>query len=143
MLSKKLFSWVHKVALFAVVFASLAPSISHALAAKQGINSFAQQVCTTDGKKITIAVVTTKGQQLATELTIAETEQAPSPRTIVSHLNHCPFCANPSVDLAIEAPHAVVVQLLTVQAEQIATSTQVVLPRFSVLPPPAQAPPQL
>lgn len=141
MLSKKLFSWVHKVALFAVVFASLAPSISHALAAKQGINNFAQQICTTDGKKITIAVVTTKGQQLATELTTAETEQAP--RNIVSHLNHCPFCANPSVDAAIEAPHAFVVQLLTAQAEQIATSTQVVLPRFSVLPPPAQAPPQL
>jgi len=141
MLSRKLFSWVHKVALFAVVFASLAPTISHAIAAQQGINSFAQQICTTDGKKITIAVMTTKGQQLATEL--STTKESPSPRTIVSHLNHCPFCANPSVDTAIETPHTVVVSLLTAQAEKIAAFTKVVLPRFSVLPPPAQAPPQL
>lgn len=132
---------IHKIALFAIVFASLAPTISHALAAQQGINSFAQQICTTDGKTITIAVVTTKGKQLATELTTKE--QSPSPRTIVNHLNHCPFCANPSIDTALEAPHAIIINTLTAQAEQIAISTQLALPRFSVLPPPAQAPPSL
>jgi hypothetical protein len=47
MLSKKLFRWMHKIALFAIVFASLAPSISHAFAAQNGQynllqNSFSQ-----------------------------------------------------------------------------------------------------
>lgn len=140
MLSKKLFRWVHKVALFAVIFASLAPSISHALAAEQGINSFAQEICTTDGQTITIQVMTTQGQQLATELN-AEVTSSQTPASIVHHLNHCPFCANPSVDTALEAPHAFVVALLTIQAEQLAVLSRVVLPRFSVLPPPAQAPP--
>lgn len=142
MLSKKIFRWVHKTALFAVIFASLAPSISHALAAEQGINSFAQEICTTDGQVITIQVLTSQGNQLATEFVTVE-EETQSPVTIAHHLNHCPFCTNPSVDVSLEAPHAVVVALLATEAQQDTASTQAILPRFSVLPPPAQAPPQL
>lgn len=141
MLSEKTFRWMHLLALFAVIFASLAPSISHALAAKQGFNSFAQEVCTTDGQTITIQVVTRQGKQMTTELTAGN--EAPASISVVQHLNHCPFCANPSVDTFIDAPHAFVVALLTRQAQQVSASTQAVLPRFSVLPPPAQAPPQL
>lgn len=100
MLSKKLFSWVHKVALFAIVFASLAPSVSHALAAQQGINSFAQEICSSDGKKITIQVVTTKGQLLQTGL---ETQSDRSPVTITLHLNHCPFCHAGISDIVISS----------------------------------------
>ena len=142
MLSQKLFRWVNKVALFAIIFASLAPSISHALAAHQGANSFAQEVCSTNGKKIIIQVVTTKGQQLATELSgLATGEKMPT--GIQHHLQHCPFCANPSTDAAIQAPHAPIVAVLTQQAQRTAATFQIDLPRFSVLPPPAQAPPAL
>ena len=141
MLSQKLFCWVNKIALFAIVFASLAPSISHALAAANN-TSFAQEVCTTSGTKITIQVLTTKGQQLATELP-AQTSESKAPTTIQHHLQHCPFCANPSTDAAIQAPHAPIVAILTAQAQKIAVNSQVVLPRFSALPPPAQAPPAL
>lgn len=98
MLSKKLFNWVHKVAFFAIVFASLAPSISHALAAQQGINSFAQEICSTDGKIITIQVVTTKGKQLQTGL---DTSPENNPANITSHLNHCPFCNAGLADIVI------------------------------------------
>jgi hypothetical protein len=139
MLSKKLFRLAHKIALFAIVFASLAPSISHALQANSGVG-FAQEICTTDGKKITIQVVTTKGQQLSTEFT-AQTSSDKAPTGIQHHLQHCPFCANPSTDAALEAPHTPIVAILTAQAQQISATTQAVLPRFSVLPPPAQAPP--
>ena len=142
MLSQKLFRWVNKVALFAIVFASLAPSISHALAAQQGVNSFAQEVCSSNGKKITIQVVTTKGQQLATELAAKQADNT-EPTGIQHHLQHCPFCANPSTDAAIEAPHAPIVMLLAMQAEKQSTATPVVLSRFYTLPPPAQAPPSL
>jgi hypothetical protein len=140
MLSQKLFSWINKVALFAIVFASLAPSISHALAAQQGTSTFAQEVCTTNGIKITIQVLTTKGKQLATELPAQSTESK-APVNIQHHLQHCPFCANPSTDAAIQAPHASIIAILATQAQRIAVKSQAVLPRFSVLPPPAQAPP--
>ena len=142
MLSQKLFRWVYKVALFAIVFASFAPSISHALAAANN-TSFAQEICTTSGTKITIQVLTTKGKQLATELPAQSTENK-APTNIqhhLHHLHHCPFCANPVTDAMIQAPHAPIVAMLTAQAQQIAASAQVATPHFSTLPPPAQAPP--
>ena len=137
-LFRKLFRLANRVALFAIVFASLGPSISHALAA-QSSASFAQEVCTTSGTKITIQVVTTKGQQLATELPAQTSEKAPT--GLQHHLQHCPFCANPSTDAAIQAPHTPIIAILAAQAQLITEYSQAVLPRFSALPPPAQAPP--
>jgi hypothetical protein len=142
MLSKKLFLFVHKVALFAIIFATLAPSISHALTAQQGTNSFTQEVCSTNGEKITIQVVTTKGQQFSAELTTKNTGES-SPKSINHHFEHCPFCANPSTDAGLEAPHAPIIAILEAQAQHTAAVSQVVLTLFSVLPPPAQAPPAL
>lgn len=140
--SKKIFRFIHKVALFAIVFASLAPSISHALAAQQGINSFAQEVCTSDGQTITIQVLTTKGQQIATNLDGVE-KDSQSPVSLLLHLNHCPFCANPNTQVSIEPPQVPIITLLAAQAQYLAVIEQPDLPRFSVLPPPAQAPPIL
>ncbi len=139
-LFRKLFRWSNKVALFAIIFASLAPSISHALAATNN-SGFAQEVCTTSGTKITIQVLTTKGKQLATELP-AQASESKAPTSIQHHLQHCPFCANPSTDVAIQAPHAPIVAILAAQAQQIAVNSQVVVTHFSAFPPPAQAPPR-
>lgn len=139
MLSQRLFKFLSKIALFAICFASLTPSISHALQTNSGA-AFAQEVCTTSGEKITIQVLTTKGQQLATELP-AQTSQTKSPSGIQHHLQHCPFCANSSVDVAIVAPQQAIIEILALQAQHIAVAHQAVLPRFSALPPPAQAPP--
>jgi len=133
---------MHKVAFFAIVFAALAPSISHALAAQQGTNSFTQEVCSTNGKKITIQVVTTKGQQFSAEFTTKNTSET-SPKSINHHLEHCPFCANPSTDEGLEATHAPIIAILEAQAQYIAATSQDTFTRFSVLPPPAQAPPAL
>lgn len=151
MLSQKLFRWINKVALFAIVFASLAPSISHALAATNN-SSFAQEICTADGTKITIQVLVSKGKQLATELSAQSTQnksdqdkanQDKSPAGIQHHLQHCPFCVNPGTDVGIQAQHAPIIAILAAQAQHIAAKSQVVITRFSALPPPAQAPPAL
>lgn len=115
MLSQKLFRWVNKVALFAIVFASLAPSISHALAAQQGINSFAQEICSSDGKKITIQVVTTKGQQLQTGL---DAQSSSSPLTVSLHLNHCPFCSAGAAHIAIPSRNTAFALYLAQQVSQ-------------------------
>jgi hypothetical protein len=142
MLTKKIFLWMHKLALFAVIFASLAPSFSHALAAHQGSNTFMQEVCSTNGKKITIQVVTTQGQLLATEFSTKNSDDN-LPKTINHHLAHCPFCANPSTDVALSVRLAPASQILEAQAQHFATVAPDVLTRFSVRPPPAQAPPVL
>ena len=147
MLSQKLFRLMHKIALLAIVFASLAPSVSHALQANSSAG-FVQEVCTTNGEKITIKVITTKGKQLATELPALSSENKAqssekAPTGIQHHLQHCPFCANPSIDVALQAPHALIIAILTAQSQHIATHYQPVLPRFSALPPPAQAPPSI
>ena len=144
-LFRKLYRWANKIALFAIIFASLAPSISHAVAAQQGKiasnSTFAQEVCTADGNKITIQVVTSKGKQLSTELPALTSEKQPA--GIQHHLQHCPFCANPSTDPVMQVPHTPIVAILTAQAQQIASGSQTVIPSFSVLPPPSQAPPSL
>jgi Protein of unknown function (DUF2946) len=140
MLSQRLFKFLSKIALLAICFASLAPGISHALQANNSAG-FAQEVCTTTGEKITIQVLTSKGQQLTTELNTQTSEKQPT--GIQHHLQHCPFCANPSTDAVLQALHAPIIAILTAQAQQISATTQAVLPRFSVLPPPAQAPPAL
>lgn len=115
MLSRNLFRWVHKAALFAIIFASIAPSISHALAAQQGINSFAQEICSIDGKKITIQVVTTKGKQLQTGL---DTTSDVNPVTITLHLNHCPFCNAGVTDIVIQSRNPAFEFYLAQQIEQ-------------------------
>jgi Protein of unknown function (DUF2946) len=138
MLSQKLFKFMHKIALFAICFASLAPSISHALQANSG-GGFAQEICTTTGEKIIIQVLTSKGQKLTTELTTQTSDKQPT--GIQHHLQHCPFCASPSADAAIQAPHAPIITFLTVQAQALSAATTILFTSFSTLPPPAQAPP--
>ena len=141
MLSNKLFRWVNKVALFAIIFASIAPSISYAMAAQTGA-SFAQEICGSNGKKFTIQVLTSKGQQLATELAAKPADKT-TPAGIQHHLQHCPFCANPNIDVAIQVSHAPIVALLAARTEKQAAVAPVVFTSFSSLPPPSQAPPSL
>ncbi len=141
MVPKRLFSWMHKVALFAIVFASLAPSISHALAAQQGTATFSQEICTAGGRVISVQVVSSEGQKLGTGL--ESEKRPPSPARILHHLNHCPFCANPKIDHGMTALYVPMTILLETQVQQRVVSAQAVLPRFSVLPPPAQGPPSI
>ena len=55
-----------KIAIFLVIFASFAPSISHGMAARNNNSSFLQEICSSNGtKKIVIQTITTQGQQLS------------------------------------------------------------------------------
>lgn len=89
MLSQKIFRLIGKVALFAIVFASLAPSISHALANPNNPQGFMQQICGVGGQKLYIQVITTQGQQIQAAL---DTKPGSQPASINLHMNHCPFC---------------------------------------------------
>jgi len=140
MLSKKLFSLMHRIALFAIVFASLAPSISHAVAAQNGNNSFMQEICSSSGKIISIQVLTTKGQQLSVDFSI---KQAPKSQNIAMHLEHCPFCSGQFSTTTLPVSSAVIIAQLAATAQKVAEYTVPVFTSHTYVSPPAQAPPSL
>ena len=140
MLSKKLFSLMHKIAMFAIVFASLAPSISHAVAAQNGTNSFTQEICSSSGKKISIQVQTTKGQQLSVDFAV---KQSAEPKNIAMHLEHCPFCGGHFSAVALPAGNSVIIAQLAAIAQKVAEYAVPVFASYTYVSPPAQAPPSL
>ena len=144
MLSKKLFSLMQKIALFAIVFASLAPSISHAIAAQNGTNNFTQEVCSASGKKISIQVQTSKGQQLFVDFAVKQSaQQSTPPKNIAMHLEHCPFCGGHFSVTALPASNAIIIAQLALTAQNAAEYAVPVFASHSYVSPPAQAPPSL
>ena len=110
---------ISKVAMFLVLFAALAPSISHALAAQNNNSSFLQEICSSDGsKKIVIQAITTHGQQLATVLESKSPNQN-KPVSAAHHFEHCPFCSAGAANLAIAPATAIWVFMLAEQARAI------------------------
>lgn len=139
-LSQKLFKFLSKIAIFAICFASLSPSISHALQANSGA-AFVQEVCTTSGEKITIQVLTTKGQQLATELPAQTSEKQPT--GIQHHLQHCPFCSAGAAVATLPSQPFKIIALLEIIAQKLAIYAAPIVVSTSYVSPPSQAPPSL
>jgi hypothetical protein len=141
MLSRKLFRWMHKVALFAILFASVAPSISHALTSQSGQRNFLQEVCGVGGQKLIIQVLTTKGQALEAAL---DTQPGSQPASINLHLQHCPFCHAGVANIAIPSRNATFDFYLAQQLSEHRADFQT--PVFSTIPQsahPARAPPSI
>lgn len=118
MLSQKLFGWVHRIALIAMLFASLAPSVSQALAGHGSANGFMQEICGTNGKKIYIQVVTTQGQQLQAGLDIKPSSQ---PASISHHMQHCPYCHAGTADSVLPTSNPAFTRYLAAIADAQAT----------------------
>jgi Protein of unknown function (DUF2946) len=140
MLSKKLFLFLHKVALFAIVFASLAPSISHALASQDSSKNFFQEICSSTGNKVVIQVITTQGRHLATEFS---TNKPQAPKSLDMHLEHCPFCANQAFAADLPPKHSEIIALLELTAQKAAEYAAPVVVSRTYDSPPSQAPPSL
>jgi Protein of unknown function (DUF2946) len=138
MLSKKLFRLMHKIALFAIIFASFAPNISHAFAAQTGTNNFVQDICTSNGKKVSIQVQTTKGQQFSVEFAV---KQSPQPKSMAMHLEHCPFCASPAFAADLPNNQLSIIRLLEVTAQKSAQYAVPFYVNYTYKTPPAHAPP--
>ncbi len=92
---------MHKAALFAIVFASLAPSISHALANQSNAKGFLQEVCNASGQKFYIQVVTSQGEQQQTVFDVESGSQHPI--SFSHHMEHCPFCHAGGMDVMLPA----------------------------------------
>jgi hypothetical protein len=140
MLSQKMFRLIHKIALFAILFASFAPAISHALVEHGNTNKFLQEVCSAGGEKIFIEVTTSQGKQLQAGLDI---KPGSLPASINHHMDHCPFCHAGIADVVLLSPHAGVIALLEAVAQK---HTHYIKPTISLntcISPPSQAPPTI
>ncbi|RJG08469.1 DUF2946 domain-containing protein [Massilia cavernae] len=76
-LTRRFATWL---AFFAIVFAALAPSVSHAFAAAQG--GTWTEICTTSGSKFV---------KVSDDVQLDIVADSVSKQTL--HLEHCPFCA--------------------------------------------------
>lgn len=122
----RLASWL---ALVAVVFASLAPTISRALPVEVSI-SFQQEVCDSQGVKHSVRV------DFATENKSAP-QQVPS----AMHLEHCPYCAaHMSHVMAAKTPLIVFLSALN-SVHRIDIYTPPVVQAYYPVSHPSHAPP--
>ena len=99
-----------------------------------------QDICSSCGKKISIQVQTTKGQQLSVDFAF---KQSPEPKNIVMHLEHCPFCAGHFSTAALPAGNAVIIAQLALAAQKAAEYAVPVFASHTYVSPPAQTPPSL
>ncbi len=76
------------MALMAIMLAALVPSLSLAFPMQSG-KTFVQEVCSSQGSKLVIQVVTTQGKLRAT---LIDYQPSQKPVSLSHHLNHCPFC---------------------------------------------------
>ena len=145
MFSRSLQKVMSKASLLVMIFASIAPTASYALASHNNPNLF-QEICSSNGAKsiVRLQVLTTKGNQLSTGFDIKPSqayESEPSPNNIGTHLEHCPYCAS-HID-AIATPNlsnaTFVAELNAYQL--IATYNAPLSQRFYQRANPPQAPP--
>jgi len=128
----KAVSWI---AIAAMLFASLAPGISHAFAAKNASQTLWQELCTAQGTKLIASNVAGQSD--------ASTQSKPVQSDIGMHFEHCPYCSShagsvgpPSASIAV-----FLAALNSHQAIEIYDSP--VVQRFYQNANPSQAPPPL
>ncbi len=149
MFSRRLQQVISKISLMLMIFASLAPSVSYALASQANPQLF-QQICssgvnassvnTSLKKVVLLQVVTTKGQQLSTAFSINPTTPPPT-NNMGGHFEHCPFCAS-HMDAVVAPNISHVLFVAQLNAYQlIATYSSPLTQRFYQRANPQQAPP--
>lgn len=92
-LTKSMHRLAARIALFAVLLAALAPSISHAIASAKGVPNGWMEVCTVEGAKL----VQVDAGQPAT----------PAPAEKSLHFEHCPFCISHAVAMGIPSTNPI------------------------------------
>jgi hypothetical protein len=90
--TRRMTAWI---ASFAILLATLAPSISHAVAAAKGIPNGWTEVCTVAGAKL----VKLDDASASKEISKPPSKSAPAQK--MSHFEHCPFCLSHALALGL------------------------------------------
>jgi hypothetical protein len=88
MVTVKFQHWMARMALMAIMLAALMPTLTLAFP-MQGGKTFVQEVCSSQGSKLVIQVITTQGKLRST---LIDYQPSQKPVSLSHHLNHCPFC---------------------------------------------------
>ncbi len=102
MFSKRLRLFVSKAILIVMVFASLAPTLSHAFANNTGPKNVWQEICTLQGTKRIAAGFTLNSKDSALSSS-SNPASNPSSMPTAMHFEHCPFCLNHATPAASPA----------------------------------------
>ena len=131
---------IGNIILAVMIFASLAPTVSHALTHFTGNPTFTQQICSSNGDKLVIQVKTTMGKQLQTELPRVANSSVVD--DFSKHFAHCPFCTHSAVDAVIPEPSQLILAKLEADAHQLALLPIISPASPRNLLPASQAPPK-
>jgi hypothetical protein len=88
MVTVKFQRWMARMALMAIMLAALMPTLTVAFPMQSG-KTFVQEVCSSQGSKLVIQVMTTQGKLRPT---LIDYQPSQKPVSLSHHLNHCPFC---------------------------------------------------
>lgn len=100
------------MALVAIMLTALVPTLSLAFPMQSG-KTFLQEVCSTQGNKLLVPVVTTQGKQLST---LIDFKPSQKPVSLSHHLDHCPFCHMAMDELTLPPHNPAFVLFQQVQA---------------------------
>ncbi|WP_235559654.1 MULTISPECIES: DUF2946 domain-containing protein [unclassified Methylophilus] len=138
MVTVKFQKWMARMALMAIMLASLIPTLSLAFPMQNG-GTFMQQICSTQGSKLLVQVITTQGKQLST---LIDFKPSQKPVSLSHHLNHCPFCHMALDEITLPAPNPAYILFQQAQAEIALSEYQPpVVSSFYPTAHPSRAPP--
>ncbi|WP_228518825.1 DUF2946 domain-containing protein [Methylophilus sp. 13] len=120
MVTRKFQRWMARMALMAIMLAALVPTLSLAFPMQAG-KSFIQEVCSSQGSKLVIQVITTQGKLRAT---LIDYQPSQKPVSLGHHLNHCPFCHMAMDDVVLPQPNPAYILFQQAQAEIALSSYQ-------------------
>ncbi|KQT38296.1 hypothetical protein ASG24_04160 [Methylophilus sp. Leaf414] len=127
-----------RMALMAIMLASLIPTLSLAFPMQNG-GTFMQQICSTQGSKLLVQVITTQGKQLST---LIDFKPSQKPVSLSHHLNHCPFCHMALDEITLPAHSPAYILFQQAQAEIALSEYQPpVVSSFYPTAHPSRAPP--
>ena len=135
-ISTRLASWI---AIAAIVFSALAPTIAHAFPAKNTPQTLWQELCTAQGTKLIAndAIPGSIGQPGS------QIQTRPSHDKMGMHFEHCPYCFSHAGSVGLPSATASLVFVATETAQLAESYIAPVLPRHYQSANPSQAPPFL
>lgn len=84
-------------ALCVITFAALAPLLA-SFASTASAKTFVQEICSKNGERFLLSVVTTKGNKISTLIDVKSEQKHPS---VIHQFDHCPFCSFATEQVAI------------------------------------------
>ena len=135
-ISTRLASWI---AIAAIVFSALAPTIAHAFPAKNTPQTLWQELCTAQGTRLIAndaipGSIGQPGSQIPTR---------PSHDKMGMHFEHCPYCFSHAGSVGLPSATASLVFVATETTQLAESYIAPVLPRHYQSANPSQAPPFL